>query len=471
MRVLSVPMAGLLLMAIATGCLPTVAPRQPATVTVAAVVMPQGAAPPETLTLYQAAMEMNRAPDREFDLRVLVATPQMPQPGAVMRVSPGQSPSVAALEQTIGQDPPPDIILFSNLWEFGIAAEKGLVQPLDPYLRSDRTLKREDFFPGALEAVTDQGELYGLPISVAPTLLQYDRRLFEAAGLPPPSAEWDWATFLDAAKRLTKGGDGPDAQYGVNLYGSTNLPAMFIWQGGGEVLSKDGRRALLTEPAALEGLKFLSDLLYVHKVSPTPKKGEPGRPVAMPVRAVPVAVGEAPPLMGPGGRVAMQFMSGMAVTRGWGMYWAGEDWPLRLAEPPRGKAQATWIDVQGVLGLTSRARNPRIAYRALAQLTAEMGKSMPIPARRDAARNLRQMAPQLTEADAQLLVRVLEYGRSLPAIRQQQYMSAFNQKLVQPLMENSKPVAEAAREAADAMEQAINQDPTAEGTPTPGSVP
>jgi len=135
MRVLSVPSAGLLLMAVVTGCLPAVAPRQPATVTVVAVVMPQGAAPPETLTLYQAAMEMNRAPDREFDLRVVMATPQMPQPGAMMRVTPGQSPSVAALEQTIRQDPPPDIVLFSNLWEFGIAAERGLVQPLDVVVR------------------------------------------------------------------------------------------------------------------------------------------------------------------------------------------------------------------------------------------------------------------------------------------------------------------------------------------------
>lgn len=439
------------------GCFAAPQARQTAVVNVAVVTYP-GGAPPQALSLYKAALEVNKAAAGEYELKLTEVSPSMADMTS-MRM--GQSsasslpPTVAALEQAMGQDPPPEVVYFTSSYEFGAALQAGLLQDLDTYLRSDRNLNRDDYFPSALAAVSEGDRLYGLPVSVSPMVLQYDKRLFDAASLPPPDGSLDWAGLGNVSRALTKTtGDPQNDQWGINLWMSQWALPMFIWQNGGSIVSKDGRRSLLAEPEAVEAIEFYAEMLAE---TPNPNEARMG---AGSIRAIEVRVGpgEAPPLMMPGGRVAMQFVSAQNVVSGY--YYpgvAGSENPLRIAEVPHGKNKATMLEIQSVMGLTTRTSNGQAAFRALAALTAEMQKELPVPASRTAAKNLQQMSPSLDKKDVQVIVDSLEYAQAIPLVLQTRVSQVLSEHLMQPLMEGSKSPAEAAAKASEALDAALNE--------------
>ena len=468
-RTLNQSLAVAALASITAGCVPSLGARKPTVVNVVVITYPGGGGSPAVLSLYKAALEVTKANPGDFELKLSMVSPTMPDPSWGPQTTP---PTVTALEQALGQSPPPDVVIFSSGYEFAAALEKDLLAPLDDVARGERGFRADDYFPGTLEAVSDQGKLYALPLAATPMVLQYDKRLFDAAGLGPPDATWNWSTLLNAAKQMTN----PDAeggpQYGLNTMNGNWLAAL-IWQNGGEFATKDGRRCLLADPAAIEAIKFYSDLMHVHKVaSGMPKPGPGSR--EMIARAIRVGPGEYPPLMGPSGRVAMQPMDGTAYAYGYGPYGptrsSGER-PLRIAELPRNKQQATLIGLQAALAVTNASPNPKVAFRALVALAAQMQSDMVVPATRTAAKRLTQINPNIQEEDAKVLLASMEYGRVLPLYRQSLYMRPFYEKLLSPVQSGDKDPAEAAREAAQAIDEVLNKPLEELLTPTPAPAP
>ncbi|HHW13993.1 MAG TPA: extracellular solute-binding protein, partial [Firmicutes bacterium] len=102
-------------------------------------------------------------------------------------------------------------------------------------------------------------------------VLMYRKDFFEAAGIK--KAPTTWEEFLATAKAIQKvGKDGKVERYGFAFQGGagrlTWLP--FIWQNGGEIaVKKDGKWvAAVDSPAAIEALRFYTDLLLKHKLAP-----------------------------------------------------------------------------------------------------------------------------------------------------------------------------------------------------------
>lgn len=449
------------------GCLPAIGPRRRSVVNVGLITFPggMGGFRPSSISLYKAALAVTKAHGDELEVNVntITVTPPTPGPppgkpnaGTLPRLS--EPPTVSALEQALGQDPPPDVVLFDQGVEFGFALQKNLLQPIDTYLRSEGVLKDSDYFPGALKAASDQGQLYGLPLAVQPTVLQYDRRLFDAAHLDPPDGSWTWTTFLNAARALTRPEGENGGQFGVNLLNTGNVVPIFIWQNGGDLLSPDGRRSLLNEAAQIEAIKFLYDLVNTYKVAAVPPKPGTNTPgVAWGKPIVAGQPGSYPPLFGPGGqRVAMTFVS-MGPFYGFGPFAQGGERPIRLAEVPRGKEQATAMDLSGILAVTQRAADPRAAFRVAALLAQEMEKDLMVPARRPSPASLTRSNPTLSEDDAKVLIASLEYARAIPVLAAPIIAPLVYQKILQPIQEGQKTPAEIAREAAETIDQALNQ--------------
>ncbi|MBD2867405.1 ABC transporter substrate-binding protein [Paenibacillus arenilitoris] len=112
------------------------------------------------------------------------------------------------------------------------------------------------------------GDLYALPMDVAGTVLYYNKKLFDEAGVPYPSAEtpMTFDELVEVGKKLTKdsNGDGKPDQYGMG-------PAWwegFVWGNGGKILSDDRTQFVLNEDKAVEALQFAADMRNVHKISP-----------------------------------------------------------------------------------------------------------------------------------------------------------------------------------------------------------
>ncbi|CAA9210957.1 MAG: N-Acetyl-D-glucosamine ABC transport system, sugar-binding protein [uncultured Chloroflexi bacterium] len=166
-----------------------------------------------------------------------------------------------------------DVILMEDKPTSGYA-KKGFFKELDGYLSTDSSFKQSDYYAVLFDGLKYRGKLYGLPQHWLTQSIAYNKNILTAAGvkLPPKDpndTSWNWNTFLDAAKKLTVNSGGK-VQWGFPLTGySWTRWRMWVWQNGGEVLSKDLKQCLLDTPAAIEGLQFYADLMNKHHVAPT----------------------------------------------------------------------------------------------------------------------------------------------------------------------------------------------------------
>lgn len=157
----------------------------------------------------------------------------------------------------------PDVIDVQHGW-VNSYAQNNLVLPMDNVITD-----REDYVPASLQYVTWQDKLWAIPYRIETHAIIYNKGQFKAAGLDPENPPKTWPELIDAAKKLTH-----DSQYGFAITGGgevgntifRSLP--FIWMNGGSIISDDGTKATVNEPAAVEAVKFYTDMYTSLKVSP-----------------------------------------------------------------------------------------------------------------------------------------------------------------------------------------------------------
>lgn len=93
------------------------------------------------------------------------------------------------------------------------AGDRTAILSLGPFLGADASFPADDFWPGVWQPFTRQGEVWGLPADVTLLVLEYNRDLFDAAGVPYPALDWTWDDFVALAAALT-GGEGEAKRYG-----------------------------------------------------------------------------------------------------------------------------------------------------------------------------------------------------------------------------------------------------------------
>jgi multiple sugar transport system substrate-binding protein len=143
---------------------------------------------------------------------------------------------------------------------------KGILADVTSYARRDaREFQQDDFYPAALERLVKNGKLYGAPVQMGLFVLIFNQDLFRSAGEALPDDSWTWDTVAAAAKRLTKG-EGDTKRFGI-------MPPpweILVWAHGGEILDKQEKVCLLSDPKAQAGLQWLHDLRHKHQASPLP---------------------------------------------------------------------------------------------------------------------------------------------------------------------------------------------------------
>lgn len=123
-------------------------------------------------------------------------------------------------------------------------------------------------YPKSLvDLYTWDGTNYALPKDFDTIGLWYNKELFDKAKLAYPDDTWDLKKLTDAALTLNNAADGV---WGIaaameNQTGYYNT----VFQNGGYIISDDKKSSGFDQPEALAGLKFWTDLIHVHKVSPT----------------------------------------------------------------------------------------------------------------------------------------------------------------------------------------------------------
>jgi len=161
---------------------------------------------------------------------------------------------------------PPDVTRISSEWFPPIAA-KGLLEPLDEYVKRDK-YDLDDFYPESIDGWgTWKGKLLEIPTDIDIYAMYYNKDLFDKYKIPYPDETWDRDKYLWAAKKLTRDtdGDGVLDQWGTTL---DMWWQDYVYANGGAIVSPDGNKCVLDRPEAYNGLQFMADLVNKHHVAP-----------------------------------------------------------------------------------------------------------------------------------------------------------------------------------------------------------
>ena len=159
-----------------------------------------------------------------------------------------------------------DVFFMDVIWPAEFAAA-GWALPLDDRFSE---AERARFLPGTIQANTWEGRIYGVPAFIDAGMLYYRTDLLERYGFRAPET---WTELVEQARVILEG----ERERAPELVGYTGQFKQyegivcdmleFVTSNGGRFVDEPEGRASLSEPAALEAVRFVRDRL-VGKIAP-----------------------------------------------------------------------------------------------------------------------------------------------------------------------------------------------------------
>lgn len=162
-----------------------------------------------------------------------------------------------------------DVFMMSGAY-FYTGAMRGAFKDLGPLIKQ-AGVDLNNYFSEPDNSMY-QGKLLAVPEELDIVALAYNKDLFDEVGVPYPTNDWTWDNLLDAATKLTRKTNAGQQTYGI--YAVNNVQEMWgnlVKENGGSFLTPDKKKAAVNSPEAIEAVQFAVDLIYKHKVSPTPQ--------------------------------------------------------------------------------------------------------------------------------------------------------------------------------------------------------
>lgn len=164
---------------------------------------------------------------------------------------------------------------------FQFLAQNKALASIEEMIAADSTFKVDAFYPRILASLRmgpngqGSGDLMALPELAHGTYqcLYFNKTLLEAAGLPVPTNDWTHEQLIDLALKTTKG----DAFGYLPVTGGYSEIRHTTLAYGGEMISPDGTKSLFEDEKTKQGVRWIHDCFFKHKVSPTPQQLTGGR--------------------------------------------------------------------------------------------------------------------------------------------------------------------------------------------------
>ena len=153
---------------------------------------------------------------------------------------------------------PPDIV-YASRDQIGSLAARGAVVALDRCIDGE-SIPTDDFVKSALDQVTLDGTVYGIPEFNTVQLTMANADLLSAAGLTIDDvngSDWDAVSAANKALTVSDGGN-------LNVIGyDSKLPEFLpLWAkaNGADVITADGKKAQLDDPHVVEALEWAASI-------------------------------------------------------------------------------------------------------------------------------------------------------------------------------------------------------------------
>jgi multiple sugar transport system substrate-binding protein len=152
---------------------------------------------------------------------------------------------------------------------FQAFSSRGLWMPLNDFVEANTGFS--DFAPTLFEQGSYQGNINYIPIGWNNIMINYNRDLFDQAGVAYPQRGWTWDQFRETAKSLTvKDASGNVTQFGYEVPNQNFFVQPWFFSNGTAILNADWTASNMLDPKVAETLQFLYDLIHVDGVSPIP---------------------------------------------------------------------------------------------------------------------------------------------------------------------------------------------------------
>lgn len=164
---------------------------------------------------------------------------------------------------------PPDVVRILTTDVPGFV-RMGLLRPLDDLVEeSGGDSLTNEYNQFLIDAMTINGNLYGMPHEGDALVLYYNTQLFEDAGLDPNNPPKTWPEFINASKKLT---DPSKGQWAFAMLAHSSIPLIWMqsWflSNGSNFFNEDYTDTLLDSPKGIEAFKFYVELYTKHGVVP-----------------------------------------------------------------------------------------------------------------------------------------------------------------------------------------------------------
>jgi multiple sugar transport system substrate-binding protein len=161
------------------------------------------------------------------------------------------------LELTLGTNTYPDVAYVYGSDAAALSRSDKVVDLTEAV--KDPAVGWDDFWPSERTAATIDGKVVAFPAVVGDLGIIYNKRMFAAAGVAEPTADWTWEDFRTIAKQLT---NADDSAFGTayNTSGTEGTVATFlpmVWQQGLDVTAADGKTVGFDSPAIAASLELL----------------------------------------------------------------------------------------------------------------------------------------------------------------------------------------------------------------------
>jgi multiple sugar transport system substrate-binding protein len=176
------------------------------------------------------------------------------------------SETAQQIQAAVAANQAPAAALF-DIFTMSVFAENGINEALDSRVAAAPDFDKEDIIPSFLAyCVNSKNELMALPAYGTTQVMYYRINSFRDAGIDPDQAMKNWESLAEAAAKMTKRENGEPVFYGWEPMGNSYCLTDIAFSNGAQIVSADGREALLDTPEWIESWEMVRKWLFEDRI-------------------------------------------------------------------------------------------------------------------------------------------------------------------------------------------------------------
>ncbi|MCL5037838.1 MAG: extracellular solute-binding protein [Chloroflexi bacterium] len=201
-------------------------------------------------------------------LNDLVSEYNKSNPGTIFTVRNFDNPDILWRDLMTGEEMP-NVALIPVEWQLGLI-RAGRIVPIQTQLEkvsgTVAVMARMDTFKPLIEACTENGVLWTLPLCARPYALIGDSDRLEAVNMDKIAS---WGDMIKWGRKLQE--NGAKNVFYLPVNGSPEdmglLFEIMLWHGGGDLYDPSTRQVLFDSPKGVKTLAFLQDLVFKYGIA------------------------------------------------------------------------------------------------------------------------------------------------------------------------------------------------------------